>query len=444
MHAVEFKNVTFVYERSKILDNISFCIEKGDFVSIIGRNGSGKSMLARHVNGLLLPTSGDVFVNGMNTKDKSKIYDIRQKVGLTFQNPDNQIVAGTVEEDAAFGLSNLGIPRDLMRKKINDALESLGISQYKTSDVDNLSGGTKQKLILAGALAMGAECLVLDEPTSMLDPESCRVVMDELIRLNQLGITIILLTHHMNEAKLARKIFVLDSGKLVAKGTKDTIDEKYLQDADFSSMFFNEEKSKKCVLEFKNVSFKYDGADKYIINKLNFKIHENEVMNITGPTGTGKSTIAKLTKGMISPDSGEIFFDGEKANRKILNEKVGIVFQFPENQLFEDTVIKDVMFGPRNLGFSEKLCIEKSLWALELIGFNKDKINCSPFSLSGGEQRLVAIAGIIAMEHKVIVLDEPTAGLDVPTCNRFFKAINKLRMNRSIMIISHSHQTGTI
>ena len=210
MHVVEFKNVTFVYERNKILDNISFCIEKGDFISIIGRNGSGKSMLARHINGLLLPTFGDVLVNGMNTKDKSKIYDIRQKVGFTFQNPDNQIVASTVEEDAAFGLSNLGMPRDLMRKKIDDALESLGISEYKTSDVDTLSGGTKQKLILAGAIAMGAECLVLDEPTSMLDPESCRVVMDELIRLNQLGITIILLTHHMNEAKLARKIFVLD------------------------------------------------------------------------------------------------------------------------------------------------------------------------------------------------------------------------------------------
>ena len=235
MCKIEFKNVSFSYNNKKILDNISFVINHGDFVSIIGRNGSGKSVLTRHINGLLLPDSGDIWVDGMNTKDIKHLYNIRQKVGFMFQDPDEQIVAGTAEEDVAFGLSNLGIKREIMREKIDCVLKILDIFEYKSYDVNELSGGTKQKLILAGVLAMGSECLVLDEPTSMMDPESCDIIIEELIKLNKNeNMTIILLTHHMNEAQKANKVFLLDSGKIIAQGSSNIINKYFFEQNNFN------------------------------------------------------------------------------------------------------------------------------------------------------------------------------------------------------------------
>ena len=441
MCKIEFKNVSFSYNNKKILDNISFVINHGDFVSIIGRNGSGKSVLTRHINGLLLPDSGDIWVDGMNTKDIKHLYNIRQKVGFMFQDPDEQIVAGTAEEDVAFGLSNLGIKREIMREKIDCVLKILDIFEYKSYDVNELSGGTKQKLILAGVLAMGSECLVLDEPTSMMDPESCDIIIEELIKLNKNeNMTIILLTHHMNEAQKANKVFLLDSGKIIAQGSSNIINKYFFEQNNFNIINNKgNNKDKINFLEFSDVSYKYNKKNDFVLKNINLKISKNEIIGIIGKTGSGKSTFAKIIKGIIKPNSGNILINNKIVNNLELIKKVGIVFQSPENQLFAESVLQDVSFGPQNFGISKTEAEKTSIEILNFLGFDKNKINNSPFELSGGEKRLVAIAGILAMNPEILVFDEPTAGLDLFAINNFLNLIFKLNKNKTIVIISHSH-----
>jgi len=204
---------------TKALDDISIEINNGDFVSIIGSNGSGKSTLARHLNGLLLPTSGDVWVDGLNTKDKEHTWMVRQKVGMVFQNPDNQIVATTVADDVAFGLENIGMDEELMKKRVKWALQIVEMDEYRESEPHLLSGGQKQRVAIAGAIAMHSSYLVLDEPTAMLDPRGRDEVMDIIGKLNKNeNITIIFITHLMEEAAESKKIIVLNKGKIVLEG----------------------------------------------------------------------------------------------------------------------------------------------------------------------------------------------------------------------------------
>ena len=441
---IEFRNVSFIYDKNKILDNISFSVDRGEFLSIVGRNGSGKSVLVKHINGLLLPSSGDVFVDGINTKDNSRINDIRQKVGFIFQDPDNQIVASTVEEDIAFGLSNLGTHRDIMRKKIDETLKIFNISEYKDYDVENLSGGTKQKVSLAGVIAMDISCLVLDEPTSMLDPESCQIVMDEIIKLNKKhNISIILLTHHMNEAKLADKTIILDHGKILMQGSPDIIDTNFINDNNSITYDFsrNIDNQSDVFVELRNISYRYSKHSDYIIKNLDFKIFKNDMLIITGKNGSGKSTLAKIVSGIISPNSGDIFINEKKVKKNELSKKVKIVFQSSESQLFAETVLDDVCFGARNLGFSNDDSKKLAIDSLRKLGFNIDKIGYSPFELSGGEKKIVSIAGILVMDPEVLILDEPTAGLDFFAKRELIKTIIELNKNyqKTILIISHSY-----
>lgn len=202
------------------LSDVTCTIPKGSFTAIIGTNGSGKSTLARHLNALYLPTAGEVIVEGMKTSDMEHIWDIRQKVGMVFQNPDNQLVAAIVEEDVAFGPENLGVPADEIRKRVDYALEKVGMSAYRTHSPAMLSGGQKQRIAIAGVLAMHPDCIVLDEPTAMLDPLGRKEVMDTIHELNRSeGITIVLITHFMEEAVTADHVLVVDRTKLQMQGT---------------------------------------------------------------------------------------------------------------------------------------------------------------------------------------------------------------------------------
>lgn len=214
---------TFETEDGKTFDalsDVTCTIPKGSFTAIIGTNGSGKSTLARHLNALYLPTAGEVIVEGMKTSDMEHIWDIRQKVGMVFQNPDNQLVAAIVEEDVAFGPENLGVPADEIRKRVDYALEKVGMSAYRTHSLAMLSGGQKQRIAIAGVLAMHPDCIVLDEPTAMLDPLGRKEVMDTIHELNRSeGITIVLITHFMEEAVTADHVLVVDRTKLQMQGT---------------------------------------------------------------------------------------------------------------------------------------------------------------------------------------------------------------------------------
>lgn len=222
---IEVKNLTFRYDTEDLnseetLSNLNLTVEKSSFTVILGHNGSGKSTLAKLLNGLLLPTEGSVSVDGLDTKESENIFEIRKKLGLVFQNPDNQIVCTVVEEDVAFGPENLGIEPKEIRKRVDKALKTVRMSEYALSAPDKLSGGQKQRVALAGILAMEPECIVLDEPTAMLDPVGRKEVMETITKLNkEKGITIILITHFMEEAENADRVIVMDNGKITADGT---------------------------------------------------------------------------------------------------------------------------------------------------------------------------------------------------------------------------------
>ena len=222
---IHIEHISFTYpeeegrETFAALDGVTLDIEAGSFVAVLGHNGSGKSTLAKHMNAVLLPTGGKVYVDGMDTWDEEVLLEIRRRVGMVFQNPDNQIVANVVEEDVAFGPENLGIPTEEIRRRVDAALKAVGMESFLHHAPHNLSGGQKQRIAIAGIIAMEPKCIVLDESTAMLDPSGRREVLDTVRRLNrEKGITIVLITHHMNEAAMADRVVVMDDGHVVMDG----------------------------------------------------------------------------------------------------------------------------------------------------------------------------------------------------------------------------------
>lgn len=218
---IEIKNLVYSYEEAvkSAVDDVSLSIEKGEFIAVLGHNGSGKSTLAKCLNGLFRPTSGDVIVDGMNTKEDEDIWKIRARAGMVFQNPDNQIVATVVEEDVAFGAENLAVEQSELRRRVDEALAAVEMTEYKDDQPHKLSGGQKQRVAIAGILAMNPDYIILDEPTAMLDPVGRQEVMNTILRLNkEEGKTIILITHFMNEAVQADRVAVMEEGKLILEG----------------------------------------------------------------------------------------------------------------------------------------------------------------------------------------------------------------------------------
>lgn len=233
MDLIKFDNVSFSYETEdengnpkteKVLENFNFSIEEGSFVAVLGHNGSGKSTVAKLTNGILFADEGTVTVDSILARDDDTIYDIRKTVGMVFQNPDNQIVSSIVEEDVAFGVENIGIPSDECRKRVDEALKTVGMYDYRLRTSSKLSGGQKQRVAVAGIIAMKPKCIVLDEPTAMLDPSGRKEVIDTVMKLNrEEGITIVLITHYMDEAVKADRVVVMDNGKIKLDGTPEQV-----------------------------------------------------------------------------------------------------------------------------------------------------------------------------------------------------------------------------
>ena len=228
---IQFDNVTFAYEANEdqtaavpVVDGLSLAIPEGKFVAVLGRNGCGKSTLAKLINGILVPSSGRVTVDGMDTSDDARLIDIRRTVGMVFQNPDNQIVATIVEDDVAFGPENLGIPPEQIRRDVDEALKAVGMYELRGREPHRLSGGQKQRVAIAGIIAMKTKCIVMDEPTAMLDPRGRQEVMDTVRMLNkELGITVVLITHYMDEAVKADRVIVMNDGAIELDGTPNTV-----------------------------------------------------------------------------------------------------------------------------------------------------------------------------------------------------------------------------
>lgn len=494
-----------VVEEKKILDDLNIEVEPGDFIAILGHNGSGKSTFAKHLNALLLPDEGNIYIDGEDTKSVEELWKIREKCGMVFQNPDNQIVGVTVEEDVGFGPENLGVKTEKIWDRIKDSLTKVDMYKYRKKSPNHLSGGQKQRVAIASSLAMKPKCIVLDEPTAMLDPQGRKEVMDIIKSLNENeNITVILITHHMNEAIMAKKVVVIDDGKIALQGTpRDvfsnveqikklkldmpqimelsyelykcgkfdrydilTIDEfvKEIEkisnsqnDKDMADIADKEDtedvedtrnKSIEPILSLRNVSLKYEEntfMEVKALDDISLDIYNDEFIGIIGHTGSGKSSLVQVMNGLIKANGGEITYKGENIQDKSFDKKrlhldVGLVFQYPESQLFEETVLKDVMFGPLNKGMSEEEAKKAAKEALEMLGIGENYYNDSPFELSGGEKRRIAIAGVLAMNPEIIILDEPTAGLDPMSRNNLLNSLKRLQTDKAktIIIVSHN------
>lgn len=472
--------------------NLSF--EKGSYTAVLGHNGSGKSTLAKLICGILQPTLGRITVAGYDTGDEESLWSLREKCGMIFQNPDNQLVAGVVEEDVAFAPENLGLPREEIRRRVDEALETVSMTEYAGHATSKLSGGQKQRIAIAGVLAMTPDCIIFDEATAMLDPTGRREIVAAMKKLNrEKNITVITITHYMAEAIEADRVVVLDHGQVLMDGAPEEIFSRveelkkaslsvpqvtellHLLSADgypfprgilhtmeaadvlekalprnvFPAMPQKEHgETPAPALELKNISVVYgEGTPfrKEALKKISVAFPKGEVIGIIGHTGSGKSTMATLLNGLRKPTEGEILLESKniwekpKEMRKIRG-RVGLVFQYPEYQLFEETVRKDIAFGPRNMGLSEEEIQRRVEEAAAFCGLSAAELEKSPFELSGGQKRRAAIAGVIAMEPEVLVLDEPAAGLDPKGREEIFGGLMeyKERLNATLLLISHS------
>ncbi|MBR0131742.1 MAG: energy-coupling factor transporter ATPase [Lachnospiraceae bacterium] len=488
------------------LDDVSMDVEKGDFIAILGRNGSGKSTLAKHINALLYPSAGKVYVADNDTEDDDKLLEIRQTAGMVFQNPDNQIIATVVEEDVAFGPENLGVPGRELRLRVDEALEKVRMTEFAGKDPGKLSGGQKQRVAIAGVLAMKPECIILDEPTAMLDPIGRKEVLEAVHELNRdEKMTVILVTHHMNEVTGADKVFVMDSGKVAAYGTPheifsdaakikalgldvpqvteiaDMLREKGVDlgnvidipefVASFKEKFdqvkhgrtsinpeipaISEKQQKENVtpqLSLKNVSYVYapgTSFEKKAVDSVSFDIKKGEFVAIIGHTGSGKSTLITMLNALEKPCTGKILYEGsdiqdEDYDRRNLRAKVGLVFQYPDHQLFEETIYKDVAFGPTNLGLTKEEIDQRVRKSLTLVGIPEEQYNDSPMELSGGQKKRVTIAGVLAMQPEVLILDEPTAGLDPAGRDDILSKIDEIHESTGCTIVWVSHSMESV
>ncbi len=521
---IELRNVTYRYkldgERSILaLDDINLTFKQGESVAIIGSNGSGKTTLARLLNALLLPTLGKVTVDGLDTGDKDSQKMIRLKVGMVFQNPDNQLISTSVQREIAFGLENLALPYEEMEKKVEWALDFFHLKEYKNHPPHKLSGGEKQRVALASVLSMQPEYLVLDEPTSLLDAKGKREVMSLIEKFSeQRDVTVIHITQFPEEATGADRVLVMHKGGIVLDGRpKDvfkqkgklkeiglnvplaiklafelsqrgmiTSDDCLTLDDVMEKLTLNmkinkkkpEQKTKQINLEFahphsdqktssarsekiespsknsspqilvEDVSFVYNQGlptKRKALDDVNLKIKKGDFVGLVGPTGSGKTTLVQHLNALLFPTSGKVIVDDvnlqdKSVDLKKIRQKVGLVFQFPELQLFEDTVCDDIAFGPKNLGMSEEKIKESIQSSMLKVGLDFDEFaSRSPFSLSGGEQRKVAIAGILALDPEVLILDEPTCGLDSKSTEEIEKLLKELNSNGvTIILISHN------
>ena len=492
-----------IIEENSALDGVNIDVEEGQFIAILGHNGSGKSTFARHINAMLTPDEGTLYVAGMDTKDETNIWEIRRNAGMVFQNPDNQIIASMVEEDVGFGPENIGVPTDEIWERVEKALSAVGMLEYRHHSPTKLSGGQKQRVAIAGIVAMKPKCTILDEPTAMLDPNGRREVINTVMELNrQEKVTVVLITHHMDEVIGADKVFVMDSGRVVMEGTPkevfshiDDIKRLGLDVPQVTEIAYRLGKTGidmgQCVLsidEFKerykiakgelntyvkhnnvvnesainntkivtngklliraeNLKYVYEEGTAYekgALNGVSIDIHEGEFIGIIGHTGSGKSTLIQHLNGLLKADTGEIYYKGDNIYNKefslpFLRKHVGLVFQYPEHQLFEATVFEDVCFGPRNMGLDKNAVEDAARKAIKQVGLDESYYGKSPFELSGGEKRRVAIAGVLAMNPEVLILDEPTAGLDPKGRDSILETLKKLQLEREIAIILVSH-----
>ncbi|QTD41120.1 ABC transporter ATP-binding protein [Sporosarcina sp. Te-1] len=460
------------------LDGISFTVNKGEFIGIAGSNTAGKTTLCHAICGLVPhffkgAYGGRVLIDG-NEVLTSTLRDITSKVGFVFENPFSQLSGAkfTVADEIAFGLENLGLPREEMHARIQESLHMLGIEHIQRKNPFDLSGGQMQRLAIASVIAMKPEILVLDEPTSQLDPQGAREVFNIVEKLTHKGMTIVMAEQKMEKlAAYSDRILLLHEGKLVQEGDPSTIfsrddllelgveppiytavAKKYglrknhsnsfpvtleeLLTFDFElpleGIFPAPEKQSTSVVQTEELSFSYPDGQK-VLDTVSIGL-SNEPIAIIGQNGAGKTTLVKLMKALLMPSDGRIVIDSTNTKDTTaakLAKKVGLIFQNPDDQIFKRTVLEEVMFGPLHSGFSKEEAKKMALLQLEAVGLS-NKAEENPYDISLAERKLIGVASILAMDPDIIIFDEPTMGQDYQ---------GKLRLKE---IIADLHSKGKL
>ena len=461
---VVLRNICFSYDDGKTwtLNNLSLTIRSGERVAIVGKNGSGKSTLAKIIAGLTAPDSGYVELCGEKVFENTTAYadayrNARKFIGALFQSPEDQIVTTVTEDDVAFGLENLNVEQHKMRKLVNNALEAVHMQNHRLSNPSIMSGGQMQKVALAGSIAMQSKLLVLDEPTSMLDSKSRENVDTLFDDLHKNGTSIVQITHRIDECQNADRILLLENGVLheicleklesYFNNSKSSFSKKAQENINNYAKRnenINDSTHANKAISISHLTVKYDDKSPAVINNYSLDVKEGEIVAIMGENGCGKSTLAKALCGLLKAESGSISVEKipvsgktSKKNRQKLRETIGYVMQLPEQQLFANTVHEDVAYGPKNFGLKGDALKERVDETLRLLNL-EDLAEKSPFSLSGGQQRLVAIAGVLAFRPRVLVLDEPTAGLDFEAASRLLRILCELN-NQGVTIVVITH-----
>lgn len=482
---IRARNIRYRYPGSScdVLSGVSLDVASGEFVVLLGANGSGKSTLSRLLARSLELQCGSIEVDGRNLQDST--HD--GCIGYVRQDPESQHVAPIVFDEVAFGPCNLGLPAGEVRKRVHGALDDCCLSGFEDRAVDTLSGGEKQRLALAGVLAMHPRYLVLDEVMSQLGDASRLSLRSVLRGLTRRGVGILLISHSPQEAAYADRVAVLEAGRLVWEGTPNLL----FADGERASRVFPGSRlssalaalvkdgcdlsgcrtayqlaslareashghelldslrvgsrraascsggaaPSSCGLSLREIRLNLGGAQ--ILDDVSIEIPSRHLTLVIGPSGAGKSTLARVAAGILEPDAGSVTLAG----KPVVRGAIGLALQRPEDQLFLNSVLEDVEFGPVNLGASREEALRRAQRSLKLLKVPEDLWPRSPFQLSGGEKRRVAIAGVIAMSPAALVLDEPTDGLDASCRTILINAVRGLA-DQGLPVIVVSHDVG--
>jgi energy-coupling factor transport system ATP-binding protein len=477
--------------RPPALRDISFQVRQGEYIAIVGANGSGKTTLARQLNALLLPQQGLVYVDGKDTLAHENHLFIHQNVGMVFQHPHEQMVATTIEEDVAFGLENLGLPTVDIRERVKIALQQVNMWEQRTRSPRHLSEGQMQRVALAGVIAMQPRCIIFDEATAMLDPRGREDILTLMRSLHRQGITIITITHFMEEAAHADRILALSQGELHFDGMPQALfTDKQLREslsltppaplslaeslepwlpslaspltlAQFSAQVTPLVSPvsllplatsaipsvSKSLVQGQGLSYTYLAGTPLAqpaLNAVNLTIDARSIHGLIGPTGSGKSTLMQHLNGLYLPQSGELsvgpFSVNEQVDVKALRRYAGYVFQNPNYQLFEQYAGDEIAYALRLLKVPRKELRQRVKDVMQFVGLDfelfKDRLT---FTLSGGERRKVALASTLVIDPTLLLLDEPTAGLDPAARSDILIRLRSLHTQGKTLLVSSHH-----
>jgi len=488
--AVRVEDLSFTYagNQAPSLRSVSLTQRRGEMIGIMGASGAGKSTLAKVLNRIIPELEGGdlrgvVMLGGRSIAD-AHVCDLAGDLGMVFQDFESQLFSTTVAHEVAFAMERIGMPREEILARLEPALEAVGLRGFEDRDPTTLSGGQKQRLAIASVLALRPRVVVLDEPTTDLDPEGRAEVFALIRRMREEGISLIVIEHEAEELRQCDRVVILRDGSIIAEGTPATVMPKIelleecginapgldrvarllgiddhpasIGDAEAHIRTLLPHLSpgaevqldradrkiveSKTILEIDSVSFSYSGGPR-VLDDISLTIGAGEFIAIVGQNGSGKTTLAKMSVGLLAPDSGEVLLEGR--DRTTLRpaetaREIGYVFQNPDHQIFADTVEAEVKFGPRNFGLDDREIESRSAEVLQAVGLENER-DTDPFLLGKGQRQRLAVASVLALRPRLLILDEPTTGLDYREQRKMMKLVSELNASGvAIVMITHT------